>query len=147
MIDKYVVAAIVLGVIVASIGAGISALVGFIGDDTEGDRTLEARISLLLDNLELASNAISAIEVEIEKRKELVSKLGQQQQAAEALSQLNREQVEAVAQLLRGEVEAGNRRSFWLNFGVTAGVAGFFYVIGFTSPFLLRKLRPMLGRA
>jgi hypothetical protein len=129
-----------IGAITGLVASAISAwalLTGVIGTEPNAgnsQQTLEQRIALLTTNLDQASSAISDIEREIDERRQIVSRLEEQRQIAEAITTLNKEQVEAVAQLFKGEVEASNRRSFWRDIWVTVAVSAFFYILGAVTP-------------
>jgi septal ring factor EnvC (AmiA/AmiB activator) len=116
----------------------------FFEDNMSRDRTqtLEERIAILSSNLERSSQAISEIEAEIAQRHQLVVQLEQQRQTTENLLRLNREEVESVAQLIRGEVRANERQSFWVNVGTSA----FFFVLGLTSPSISRAVTRRLRK-
>ena len=79
--------------------------------------TLEARIRKLSSALAESSRLVGEVESEISKRQALVSELQQDAERYQNLVSINREQVEAVAQLLQGELRKEGRKSFW------AGVA------------------------
>ncbi len=95
-------------------------------------------------NLEQASQAISKIEAEIAQRQQLVDQLEQQRQTAEEVSRLNEEQVEAVAQLLRGEVQANERQSLWLNIIIEVITSAAFFLLGLISPTIARMVRRII---
>jgi hypothetical protein len=98
----------------------------------------------LSSNLEQASQAISEIEAEIAQRQQLVAQLEQQRQTAEGVSRLNKEQVEAVAQLLRGEVRANERQSFWLDVIIEVITSAAFFMLGLVFPTIVRTVKRIL---
>ena len=63
---------------------------------------LESRINKLSAALKESSRLVSEVEDEISKRQALVGELQQDAERYQKLVSINREQVEAVAQLLRG---------------------------------------------
>jgi hypothetical protein len=77
--------------------------------------TLEDRIKLLTDSLNSSARTIQEIENEIKDRQALVTKLQRDAEIAQKLTALNKDQVDAIAQVLRGQIEAEEHRSFWGN--------------------------------
>jgi len=69
---------------------------------------------------------ISQIETEIDNRQALVHKLQSDIETYRQITELNQSQVEAVAQLLRGELRKESHRSFWRNVAINFG----FFVLG-----------------
>ena len=85
-------------------------------------------MTLLSENLNKSAETIAEIERDIQQRHELVTKLQRDAEVAEQVTKLNREQVDAIAQTLQGELDKRERQGFWWNFGynfffVLAGVA------------------------
>lgn len=78
---------------------------------------LEARINKLSAALKESSRLVGEVEDEISKRQALVTELQQDAERYQKLVSINREQVDAVAQLIQGELRKEGRKSFW------AGVA------------------------
>lgn len=108
-------------VILGLIGAGISLLsslgIGLLTDQpSTQDPPLEERIDALATSLTDASQTITEIEGEIEARQELVLELREDAETYERLASLHRDEVEAVAQALEGELEEESGESFWKNF-------------------------------
>lgn len=83
---------------------------------------LPSKIQKLTKSLNTASDSMRQIEVEIEKRQELVRELEKQADTASKITTLNKEQRDAVAQLLRDEIKSDERQNFW-----TAQLLAFFY--------------------
>lgn len=79
--------------------------------------TLERRIEVLTKSLNQAASSISEIESEVNKRKELVVRLKQDADTAQSLISLNARQAEAVAQLLRREIDRDETKTFWIGAG------------------------------
>lgn len=77
--------------------------------------TLDERIAGLSRSLQQAAGAMTAIEAEVAERASLVERLKADAARYEKLVALKYEEVQAVAQTLRGELETTNRRSFWAN--------------------------------
>lgn len=78
--------------------------------------TLDNRIEKLTNALQQSSHLISEVEAEIQSRSQLVAELKKDAEKYEKLVSINQEQVEAVAQLLNGELRKEGRRSFWGGF-------------------------------
>lgn len=87
---------------------------------------LEQRISELTDSLQKSSRSISDIEQEIEQRKSLVDQLREDAKIAEGLKTLNKEQVDAVAATLRGQLQVQSDESWWSDVGMNV----FFTLLG-----------------
>jgi TolA-binding protein len=75
--------------------------------------TLEIRIKKLMSALKESSKLVTEVESEISARQELVVELQKDAQRYQQLIQLNKEQVEAVAQVLQGELRKEGNKSFW----------------------------------
>lgn len=97
-------------------------------------QTLEGRLAELIQQFEKASSAISAIELEISTRRQLVGRLEEDAKRAESLKALSEQQVEAVAQTLEGVVQQDSRRSRWVD--AVMGLA--FTLLGFGLGLLIR---------
>jgi HEAT repeat protein len=67
--------------------------------------TIEDRIKVLTRSLNSAASAIGEIESEVKERQALVEKLKNDAETAKNLRALHREQVDAIAQVLRGQIE------------------------------------------
>jgi hypothetical protein len=93
----------------------------FSSNDKPNQQELPARIQTLTKSLNSAAETIGQIEQEIEKRQELVAQL-QRDADASKLSTLNKEQMDAVAQVLRSEIKSDERQNFW-----SAQLLAFFY--------------------
>jgi len=89
-------------------------------------KELPDRIRVLTDSLNAAARAIGDIESEIQERKELVDKLKRDAEIANNLKQLNKEQVDAVAQVLRSQIDREQKEGFW----ATQGIAFFYTILG-----------------
>jgi myo-inositol-1-phosphate synthase len=83
---------------------------------------LPSRIQTLTDSLNLAAKTIGQIETEIEQRQQLVRQLEKDAETASKVSVLNKEQMEAVAQVLRAEIKNDGQENFW-----RAQLLAFFY--------------------
>jgi hypothetical protein len=73
---------------------------------------LRHRIERLSSNLQEAARVISSIEQEVQARRALVAQLESDAERAKALSQLHREEAEAIAQTLQIQLRAGEKRAF-----------------------------------
>ena len=76
--------------------------------------TLESRITKLSTALKASSKLVAEVEGEIAKRQSLVTELQQDAEKYQRLVTLNKEQVDAVAQLLQGELRKEGNKSFWM---------------------------------
>ena len=77
--------------------------------------TAEHRINRLKKSLSDALNTIREIEDEVKIRQELVSKLESDVEKYRQIPAFKREEVEAIAQLVSGEMQQGESHSFWWN--------------------------------
>jgi hypothetical protein len=75
--------------------------------------TVDQRIIRLTSALSKAARMIQEVEAEIREHGELVDKLRRDAETYEKLKDLHREEVEAVAQTLKGELVEQGRRSRW----------------------------------
>jgi hypothetical protein len=104
--------------------------VGLIRDGFLGPREpTEDRVPKLIAALTEATKVIGEIERDVKSRSELVARLQDDAERTRQLLALNREEVEAVAQTLRVEVEREGRRGLLMNvvlnavfFGLGVGV-------------------------
>ena len=93
--------------------------------------TVEDKITTLTKNLKNSVEIISEIETEIENRSEIVTKLKNDAERYEKLKLVNEEQVEAIAQTLRGEIKSESKKSIWRNAIINFVVALSFFVLGY----------------
>jgi chromosome segregation ATPase len=106
--------------------AGLVATIATLIDTARLDRptpNLEARIRELSENLTTASKSIDDVEREIIARQNLVQRLAEDQRRYEELAKLQQPEVEAVAQALREQIQAENRRSFWSNLAINLALS------------------------
>jgi flagellar biosynthesis/type III secretory pathway M-ring protein FliF/YscJ len=101
-----------------------------------GAVTTEQRIARLTRALSESSHVIQEIEAEMKDRTELVEKLKRDAETYERLRNINREEAEAVAQALGGELRKEGRRSLFTNFFMNFG----FFVLGVATTIALRIL-------
>lgn len=87
--------------------------------------TIEERVENLSASLKSTAQIITQIEQEVTSRQELVEKLKRDAQTARQLAKLNREEAEAVAQAIRGEIERSDERRFWWNVAQGLGLVLF----------------------
>lgn len=99
---------------------------------------LSVRMRTLTNSLNSAATTISQIEDEIRQRQSLVAKLQQDAEEASKLSTLNKDQLAAVAQLLKSQTES----SFWSS----QGLALFYAVFGVALSELYRFVARRSGR-
>jgi TolA-binding protein len=90
------------------------------------DETLEDRITKLTNALRESSHLVAEVEGEIKSRQNLVLELKKDAEKYQQLVTLNKEQVDAVAQLLQGELRKEGSKSFWKGVGVNF----VFFVLG-----------------
>ncbi len=83
---------------------------------------LPTRINTLTESLKDAAKAIDAIEQEIKQRQALVEQLEREADTASKLKTLSKDQLDAVAQVLKSEIQSDQRQNFW-----SAQVLAFFY--------------------
>lgn len=111
-------------------------------DDRDG-QTLEERIADLSTQLDDSAKSISAIESEIEARRQLVADLQAKKEQYEALTGVTPEQVEAISQALDQQFD--KNRSFWdspLGIFLPGFVIGsLFFILGtfVAGPWLQRR--------
>lgn len=77
------------------------------------EETLEDRINKLTSALKESSHLVSQVESEIQSRQLLVKELQDDAERYEKLVSLNQNQVDAVAQVLQGELRKEGKSSFW----------------------------------
>jgi uncharacterized membrane protein YdfJ with MMPL/SSD domain len=112
-------------ILVATSGAGlVSATSSFITHVQEKPKQVElpARIQTLTKSLNSAAETIGQIEDEIARRRKLVEQLQRDADTAAKLSALNKDQMDAVAQVLRTEIKSDQSQNFW-----NAQMLAFFY--------------------
>jgi hypothetical protein len=88
--------------------------------------SVEERINKLTYSLRESSALVGQIESEIQERSALVQKLKNDAETYEQIAKLKASEVEAVAQLFRGELKKEGQRSFWQSVGMNF----LFYVLG-----------------
>jgi hypothetical protein len=96
--------------------------------------TAEDRVKTLLAALSDSTKVIREIERELKARSALAERLQSDVARHEELLNLNREEVEAVAQTLRIEVRREGRRGFWLSIATHT----VFFGLGIAAAFLIR---------
>ena len=82
------------------------------------EETLEEKIAKLTASLKDATNFINNIEVEIKTRGALIEKLKNDERIYKELAELKRSEVEAIAQVFRGQLIEISKGSFWKGFAV-----------------------------
>jgi methyl-accepting chemotaxis protein len=95
--------------------------------------TIEERIKQLTSSLQESTNLIAEVESEISERSALVEKLKKDAETYEQVVKLKGPEVEAVAQLLRGELKKEGSRSFWKGVAVNF----LFFILGLIASILL----------
>ena len=115
----------IIALLLGLIASVIAALLQIILRHRKGETTQD-RINRLAKSLAGAVQLINQIEKEIEERRSLVTKLQNDIHTYKRIASLNRSEVEAVSQLLRGELRREGGRAFWK----TAAVDFLFFVLG-----------------
>lgn len=96
--------------------------IAFFGEKVAKPSNLPAKVQTLTASLNTAAQVIGQIEAEIKQRQELVQQLERDADQASKLAALNKDQLDAVAQVLRTEIRSDERQNFW-----TAQLLAFFY--------------------
>ena len=122
--------------IIMGVAAGIPAILIIIrlflgGREERKEPTLQDRISSLTKNLESSAALITQIEAEISKRKGLAQQLEANIERYKKLEGISKEQVEAIAQILRIPLKKESRNSLILNAIVNVAVALGFFILGY----------------
>ena len=117
---------LVMGVAGAATSLAASIISNYLMRGRQGKETLEDRINKLTSALQQSSHLVAEVEKEIETRKALVLELKKDADKYQNLVNLNKEQVDAVAQLLQGELRKEGSKSFWK--GVIANFV--FFIMG-----------------
>jgi hypothetical protein len=102
---------------------------------------LEDKIKSLSSSLNTAASTISQIETEIAARQTLVQQLKSDAETAEALSALNQQQTQAIAQSLRGQLEKKEKEGFWWSIAQNVFFAALGAAFGELYHFLMRRRR------
>jgi hypothetical protein len=92
--------------------------------------TFDERVASATDALQEASRTVTDLEGEIAARREAVQRLEQQRKVLE----VDRAQLEAVANLLNDEMRSHGRRALWLGIGANA----VFFVLGVMVTLLIQ---------
>ena len=106
------------------IATGINIAFQKLVEPTKQQPSLQDRIKVLTNSLNKSASTIQDIETEIKNRQALVEKLQKDAEIAKKLTELNKDQVDAISQVLRGQIEEEEHRSFWSNQALA-----FFYVL------------------
>jgi t-SNARE complex subunit (syntaxin) len=102
----------------------------------KGGETIKQRIGRLSASLKEAVELINRIESEIKARQVLVSKLEKDIETSKKIAALKQAEVEAVAQVFRGELQTESRRSLWRDIAVNV----VFFLFGVVFTILIRGL-------
>jgi hypothetical protein len=105
---------------------GISTFVADLQRQPKGE--LSQRVAVLTKGLTDSTRLIQEIQTEIESRTALADKLQKDIKTYDELVKLKRPEVEAVAQLVRAELQGNESRSFWKDVGINFGVGLFFWL-------------------
>ena len=80
-----------------------------------GEETTIQRVNKLIKALSQSTNLIDEISLEIDARQKLVDKLQKDIEIYNKIAEIKKSEVEAVSQLLRGEIHKESRSSLWQN--------------------------------
>jgi hypothetical protein len=137
---------IVAAIATIAVFAGVSSAVGELlsvwrqrrttGIEVTSVESPEQRIRRLISALSEAATTVEQIEDEIRERHELAQQLQADVRKYERLREVNQEEVEAVAQVLGGELRKGERRSFLTGFLLNL----VFFVLGVGATIVLSML-------
>jgi hypothetical protein len=130
---RYILAGAAVGLTASILGA---LLQKFLKADKTTRETLETRVDALTTSLRDATQLISQIESEIETRSELATRLRDDVERYDQLKKLSAPEVEAVAQVLRGELKSEGTKSFWK--GVIVNFV--FFLVGAAASFLISRI-------
>jgi hypothetical protein len=115
-------------VVTALVGAVFTAFISWAQHALRGPALsvgMQERVDRLTRTLRDAMRALAAtseeLQHEVDRGQELVAKLEADARTYEELARVNRAQAEAVATLVRGELETEGRRSFWKGFAMNLG--------------------------
>jgi phosphate/sulfate permease len=125
-------------ILVPIIGIIVALFVQFLTRMTLRERkesTTEDRVKRLTNSLSEAVSLIGAIEAEIKSRSELAIQLEQDIKKYNQLKDISKSEVEAIAQLFRGELAKESRVSFWRGVGVNF----LFFILGVGTSLLITK--------
>lgn len=112
-----------LGVVIGIMAAVAGVLFGFLQERQkrrQAEETLEKRVGRLTASLSDAVRLIDEVQGEIEARQKLVEKLEKDAETYEQIAQLRQAEVEAVAQVLRGELRKEGGRSLRQTLGINS---------------------------
>lgn len=132
---------VTLIVSLATLGGAISGITAALSawlERKKGGRgeTIEDRVNNLTRSLKEATQLISNIESEIKARSALASQLQQDLDRYNQLVEMKKPEVEAIAQLLRGELKMEARATFWKGFLLNF----LFFVLGAGASLLIETL-------
>ena len=123
--------AVITGMLLSLFGSGL-----LIPLERGKEETTENRIRRLTASLQEAAQLIDNIESEITARSVLAENLQKDIETYNKLVELKKPEVEAVAQLLRGELKREGRRSFWTGFALNF----LFFALGVTATIIIQKV-------
>jgi hypothetical protein len=109
--------------IISTIVFSLSTVVSIVHEKPK-EIDLAQRIRVLTESLNAAAETIGEIEDQIRQREILVQKLQEDADTASKLTSMNKEQLDAVAQVLKGQIEKEQHQTFW-----SAQLLAFFYTI------------------
>lgn len=107
----------------------------YISKKTKKEETTEERIQKLIKSLQETNDFVNKIENEIKARSKLAEKLQNDISFYNELVSLKKPEVEAITQLLRGELKKESRLSFWKGFAVNF----LFFILGAAISIIITK--------
>ena len=110
MAIELIIITVAFGIAASTTAASIQS---YFEKKSKKEETLEDRINKLTSALKESSHLVTEVEGEIRSRQKLVSELQEDAEKYQNLISLNQEQVDAVAQLLQGELRKEGNKSFW----------------------------------
>jgi hypothetical protein len=122
-----IVIVIASAVAVLSLASTVQALLKL--NQKRKEPTLEDRISNLTKNLKSSAALITELETEISKRKLIAQQLEAEIEGYNKLKEIDRAQVEAIAQIMNIPLKKESRKSLIINVIVTIVVAFIFFAI------------------
>ena len=100
------------------------------------EETIEDRVRHLTKSLDEATALIGNIESEIKARSQLATELQRDIDQYNKLVEIKKPEVEAIAQLLRGELKKEGRATFWKGFAINFG----FFILGAAASLIITLL-------
>ena len=103
--------------------------------DQVNDEDITARIKEISEVLNNSVQELSDIQQKLEQRVQVVEKLKNEAENAEAIIELNANQVKAVREVLNNELQKEGRKSFWQGVAINF----LFFVLGAIASYIVSK--------